>query len=90
MKYIRNTFRQQEFDTLQEAKTFFDGNLNIESIMEDFDEEYAGISKEEYKKKLEEYKEEINGCESFEELVRILNSNTDYFEDGSEWEVREI
>lgn len=52
--------------------------------------EYLGDDFPGYCQQYAEYLADIEASETMEELVRILNSNSDEFEDGRSWKVAEF
>lgn len=80
----RSNDKEAWFDDLEKAKEYM---IPTEELSE---EDYLCDDFENYAKNFEEYKAELKGAESLEELADVWNKYTDTFNDGSKFEVREV
>lgn len=80
----RSNDKEACFDDLEKAKEYM---IPTEELSE---EDYLCDDFENYAKNFEEYKAELKGAESLEELADVWNKYTDTFNDGSKFEVREV
>lgn len=86
MKYLRNSFDYEvEFDDLEEAKKYYTPEIEL------LEDEYLGNEPfEDYVADFNAYYDEIRNAESLEELAEILTNNSDRFDNGSIFYVKEI
>ena len=84
-KIVNNVDRELVFYDLEEAK-----NSILAAQIELDESEYLGEDFPGYCQKYAEYLADIKASETLEELVRVLNSNSDEFEDGRSWKVEEF
>ena len=84
-KLVNNVDREIVFYDLEEAKKYFSAGSICPA-----ENEYLGEGFHGYCKKYAEYLADIKASETLEELVRVLNSSSDEFEDGRNWEVVEF
>lgn len=84
-KIVNNVDSELIFYDLEEAKS------SILAVQVELDEsEYLGADFPGYCQRYAEYLADIEASETLEELARVLNSNTDEFEDGRGWKVVEF
>lgn len=82
MKILKNSFDADvRFDNIEEAKRYYMPSMEGAEF-EELDEHTKQLYKE--------YSQEIAEAESLEELAEVLNRNTDIFENGSSFSIKEI
>lgn len=84
-KLVNNVDREIVFYNLEEAKKYFSAGSTCPVENEYLGEDFPG-----YCQRYAEYLADIEASETLEELARVLNSNTDEFEDGRGWKVVEF
>lgn len=87
MKMV-NKYNKDSFDSLEKAKQYYYPTDEVDANIKNPDN-YSGDDFEGYLANWEEYKAEISEAKSLNELADVLTKWSDWFDNGSEYEVIE-